>query len=286
MLLFSLIRLRRMMGGCLLLLAVVGLFIFFTMVITIPKIKRVNLDAAIRFMWILYWVLPIEILFVIALVDYHRVTDVWIRHWWISPSMAWFRNICCEPGTANTKCAVPLNGGQDFLGEAAWCAHHYNATDCEPIRDAAVDCMEKMSYIFIYSNSIMGAVLIILIMLALGVLEGIISPNLVQRSKESNISLWLTLPIVGCFAGGSALLFAPQAISNGSSYNGLFWIGLCYIVTGFFFTISALLGWFISAKTVLNLRDKTHKEIAVYLFIIMLILTIFAVGECSFSFSS
>ncbi len=194
--------------------------------------------------------------------------------------MAWFRDICCEPGTANTKCAVPLNGGEEFVTSDEWCMYHYNATDCDSIRGSAVDKMQSLSYFFIYSNSIMGAVLIILLLLSLGLLEGIISPNLVQRSKESNISLWLTLPIVGCFCGGSALLFAPQSlISNGTSYNGLFWIGLCYLVTGFFFTISALLGWFISAKTVLNLRDKTHKEIAVYLFIIMLILTIFAVGK-------
>lgn len=268
---------HRMMGGCLLILALVGLFIFCTMIITIPKIKRVNLDAAIRFMWILYWVLPLQILFVIALFDYHKVTDVWIKHWWSAPSMAWFREFCCEKGTANTKCAVPVSGGENFADSTEWCIANYNATDCDEIRDAATNVMESRSYFFIYTNSILGAVLIILLLLALGLLEGIISTPIVQRSKESNISLWLTVPIVGCFAGGAALSYTPQSLI--SNDPGIQWIGLCYLVTGATFTISALLGWFISAKSVMNLRDKTHKMIAVYIFIIMMIITIFAVGE-------
>ena len=123
---FYIIVPSRMMGGCLLSLAFVGLVICLTMILTIPKIKRVNLDAAIRFMWILYWVLPIEILFVIALFDYHRVTGVWIKHWWSTPSMAFFRHLCCEDGTANTKCSVPIKGGHDFSSEEDWCKANYD----------------------------------------------------------------------------------------------------------------------------------------------------------------
>ena len=267
-----------MMGGCLLSLALVGLVIFLTMILTIPKIKRVNLDAAIQYMWILYWVLPIEILFVIALFDYHRVTGVWIKHWWSTPSMAFFRRLCCEEGTANTKCAVPIKGGHDFASSMAWCeANHDGATDCDDIRKKAVAQMEIYGYYFLYINAIAGAVLIILLLLALGLLEGIISAPIVQRSKESNISLWLTLPIIGCFAFGAILQFAPQSLIPNAPE--LSWIGITYLVTGVAFTISALLGWFISLKSVMNLRDKTHKEIAVYLFIIMIIVTIISVGK-------
>ncbi len=272
---------QRMMSGCLLILSVVGFFTFCTMIIMIPKIKQVNLDAAIRFMWILYWVLPLQILFVIALFDYHKVTEIWIKHWWSGPSMAWFRRIFCEDGTANTKCAVPISGGANFTSDEEWCQVNYNATDCIDIRQSATELMVSTSYLFIYLNFIAGAVLIIFLLLALGLLEGIISAPIVQRSKESNISLWLTLPIIGSFSGGAAMLYTPQsliAIETGANLN-LYLIGRCYLVTGATFTISALLGWFISAKTVLNLRDKTQKEIAVYVFIFMLILTIFAVGK-------
>ena len=163
--------------------------------------------------------------------------------------------------------------------------------------------MEARSYFFIYTNCIVGAVLIILLLLALHTLESIISAPIVQRSKESNISLWLTLPILGCFAGGAALLFTPKSLA---AYD-FSWIGVCYLITGATFLVSALLGWvnlnhtlfflgeisafsyrmiyyyihswFISKKSVMNVRDKTHKQIAVYLFIIMMFLTISAVGK-------
>ena len=76
---------------------------------------------------------------------------------------------------------------------------------------------------------------------------------------------------------GAILQVAPQSLIPNAPE--LSWIGICYLVTGVAFTISALLGWFISLKSVMNLRDKMHKEIAVYLFIIMMIVTIFSVGK-------
>ena len=44
-----------------------------------------------------------------------------------------------------------------------------------------------------------------------------------------------------------------------------------------YLTLASLLSR--SAKTVLNLRDKKQKEIAIYVFIVMMIFTIFAVGK-------
>ena len=207
------------------------------------------------------------------------MTSVWIKHWWSAPSFTWFRNLFCEAGTANNKCAVPLYGGQNFTTSDAWCETNYNATDCETIRKKAMSEMVSKSYFFLYSNAIGGAVLIILLLLALGLLEGIISAPIVQRSKESNISLWLIFPIVGCFGGYLAFTYTPRTLLSHESGANLNFIGICYLVTGVTFTVSALLGWFISAKTVLNSRDKTHKAIVVYLFIIMMVLTIFAVGK-------
>ena len=97
-----------MMSGSLLALSIVGFFLFCTMIVTVPIIRRVNLVGAIKYMWVLYWILPLQIFLVIALFDYHSVTDVWIKHWWDNPSMAWFRSFFCELGTANNKCKVSI----------------------------------------------------------------------------------------------------------------------------------------------------------------------------------
>lgn len=48
---------------------------------------------------------------------------------------------------------------------------------------------------------------------------------------------------------------------------------MCYVISGSTFTASALLGWLVSKKTVLNAGDKMQKKIAVYLFITLMIVT-------------
>jgi len=234
-----------MMTGSLLILSVVGFVLLVTMILTIPVIRSVNLIGAIRFMWVLYWILPLQIFLVIALFDYHNVTDVWIRHWWTSPSMAWFRSLFCVPETANTKCAAPFLGGEDYNTIDEWCQGKYGTDDCESIRSSAIAEMSRVSYFFFYLNAILGGILVILLLLSLGLLEGLISAPIVQRSKESNVPLWLTFPIIFCFGGGFVLLFSPQSfLSDKSGPRSIYWISVCYILSGVTFTVSALLGWF------------------------------------------
>jgi hypothetical protein len=48
---------------------------------TIRVIREVDLVGAIRYLWVLLWIVPFEIFFTISLYDYHNVTSVWIRHW-------------------------------------------------------------------------------------------------------------------------------------------------------------------------------------------------------------
>lgn len=121
--------------------------------------------------------------------------------------------------------------------------------------------------------------MVVLLLLALSMLENIISVPIVTSSQEQNIPLWLTIPVTLSILGGYALLFSSQSVfTESSSTMSIYWIGIFYMVSAAFFTVSALLGWFISSKTVLNTRDKAQKQIAVYVFIGMVILTIFAVG--------
>jgi hypothetical protein len=233
-----------MMSGSLLILSVVGFVLLVTMILTIPVIRQVNLIGAIRFMWVLYWILPLQIFLVIALFDYHNVTDVWIKHWWTSPSMAWFRYVFCDPGTANNKCAAPFLGGENYTSIDEWCEGEYGSNDCASLRSNAIDETSRVSYFFFYLNAILGGVLVILLLLSLGLLEGLISAPIVQRSKETNVPLWLTFPIIFCFGGGFVLLFSPQSFVNDKSGTNIYWISVCYILSGATFTVSALLGWF------------------------------------------
>ncbi len=180
----------------------------------------------------------------IALFDYHNVTEVWIKHWWGSPSMAWFRLVFCETGTSNKECALPYKGGSEYQSAEAWCEAFHNSTRCENIREKAISKMEQQSYFVFYLNAIIGGGLVVLLLLSLGLLENIISAPIVQRSKETNIPLWLTFPIAGCFLLGFALLFSPQSLLSNESGTNIYWIGVWCMISMATFSVSALLGWF------------------------------------------
>jgi hypothetical protein len=63
-------------SGSITLLAVVGLAIFATILLSRRSIRQFNLKGSIRYLWTLYWLIPLEIFLVISLVDYHKVTNV------------------------------------------------------------------------------------------------------------------------------------------------------------------------------------------------------------------
>ena len=82
-------------------LGIIGFVLMCCVFFTRNVIRRVNLVGAIRYLWILMWILPLELFLSISLFgeylcdlalflffvsyvceDYHRVTHVWIRHWW------------------------------------------------------------------------------------------------------------------------------------------------------------------------------------------------------------
>lgn len=129
-------------------LGILSAIIFLVSLCTLKIVTEVNLRGAVRYLWILVWVMPVQIFYVISLVDYHKVSFVWIRHWWGAPSMAWFRRRHCESGTANTLCIVPIDGGFVYNTEDEWCDALFNATGCTEIRDDAQNAMEEWIVIF------------------------------------------------------------------------------------------------------------------------------------------
>lgn len=113
---------------------------------------------------VLLYLLPFEIFFVVSLFDFYNVTYVWIRQWWNVPSMAWFRETYCDPGTSGTLCMVPiLSYKNSTYSETQWCLDKYEATNCTDIRNAAQDKVEKLMVNFYYANLGWGILLIIVV---------------------------------------------------------------------------------------------------------------------------
>ena len=69
------------LNGATFAVGVLALFIIVTCICTSRIIKEVDLVGAIRYLWVVLWIIPCETFFDISLFDYHRVTGVWLRHW-------------------------------------------------------------------------------------------------------------------------------------------------------------------------------------------------------------
>ena len=152
-------------------LGLVALIISISVIRATPGIQEVNLSGSIRFLRSLVWILPIEAFFVIEMFDFHRVSDVWVRHWWSIPSMAWFRWLFCANGTYNTECMVPIiinsNSSSSrsifYYSEEEWCVSLYNSTNCSVIRDDAQRAMMLWSHRYFVLNGVWGLFLLVLV---------------------------------------------------------------------------------------------------------------------------
>jgi len=159
-------------NGTILVLCFIAFIIFLSAVLTLRVIRDVNLGGAIRYLWVLLWMLPISICLIIQLFDYFKVTNVWVRHWWRDPALAWFRREFCAPDTYNTLCAVPIITPFSNTTETEWCMQNYNATNCSDIRDKAQSDADKMLLTYYYCNAAWGLLLICVVRIVVVVYSG------------------------------------------------------------------------------------------------------------------
>lgn len=258
-------------------LAGINFVLLFSAMLAQRAIRYVNLTKSVRFMWVLFWILPLQIFFSIGLFDYNQVMTVWTKHWWDDKSLSWYRELFCDEGTAQGKCMVPVLGGVNFDDETAWCMEYFNdATDCGDIRDRAQYEFVVANYVYFTANGIGALILAALMWVTLNVLQAIITLPIVQRSKESNIPLWLTFPIIGSYMIGYVLLFSETSIDE--VLEDIKWMGITYMVSGGSFTLLALVGLVLKCYPVLNTRQKKVKLSMIRFFLVLIILTIFAVA--------
>jgi hypothetical protein len=197
--------------------------------------------------------------------SYHELFACFLR--WLEPELSWFRERYCPEGTLDTVCLVPVDGGADYESEDEWCNAKHNSTECSEVRDGAQADMDYALLTFYTALAIWGIFVLILLMLMINSLERIISKPIVQKSRESNVPAWLTLPTTGCALVGSIYLYSPSSLLTSSSNSQSSWIGYVYLVSAGLFFTAAMLGWFLSTFQIRNSADKKNKNVAVIIFI-------------------
>jgi hypothetical protein len=148
-------------------------------------------------------------------------------------------------------------------------------------------------------------------------LESIVSQPLVQKSRESNVPVWLLLPIIGCTVSGILYSFSSTSVLSTRAYVKSYtsWIGPLFIAAGGMymghdtmtalhiqtdayndtpacksgmFSLAAVLALLLRSFKILNTRDKQRKSLAIVGFIILsisIVLVLTAVFSACIAFS-
>lgn len=59
-----------------------GTIVFLVMVLARRVFRELDLTGGLRFMWVMLWIIPLEVFATVGMFDYHGVSEVWITHWW------------------------------------------------------------------------------------------------------------------------------------------------------------------------------------------------------------
>jgi len=187
--------------------------------------------------------------------------------------MAYFRYWFCQPTeTYNSLCAVPVF--EDAVDETQWCIDNHDATNCTAIRDSAQERAARSILWFYTGNAIWTLLLVFIGFLVVDTLQNIISRPLVQKSRENNLPMWLSLPIVGSGLVGVVLTFSSDSVLNIDSEAEGRWIGPMYIASGALFSLASFFSWVVGRISIFSTRQKWWKQAVVMCFLIVSILLV------------
>ena len=125
--------------------------------------RDIYLPGNLRFVWYLNWLIPIQVYLAVSMFDYHRVTQVYVVHWWSSRAMGWLRWKTCDANTYRSLCVVPIGGLPIFRSESEWCIFYYNSTACESIRNSAQSTTLGIYYFYYTINGVVCIIVVLLV---------------------------------------------------------------------------------------------------------------------------
>lgn len=193
------------------LLAVVGMCMFVITIVGMRGAHLVSLDIILTYFWAVIVLIVPLLLVLFAVFNISFYTRIYLKHQWERTDFKNLRTIFCDPSsTADDKCIAPLAGGdvirqsetenQTFETTLDWCQAIYNATDCEQIRDDAIDDAVEWGTSLIIAESIIGLVSLLLIALAIYISVEILTAPVITQSMLDVINYLLVLPIAACAA--------------------------------------------------------------------------------------
>jgi hypothetical protein len=173
-----------------------GISLFFMCIVGLRGTHLVNLDLLLTYFWGITVFISALTLAVVSCFNSYIYIKIWLKHSWQKPSFKEMREYFCEPrDTADGKCIAPINVGPI----TTWCMQEFeNATDCQDIRDRAVNAAETFAKSVTLSLGLMGIINLALIMVSIYVCFKILTAPVITQSMNDVINYLLVLPMCGC----------------------------------------------------------------------------------------
>lgn len=172
-------------------LSIIGLLIIAVAIIGMRGAHMISLDLLLSHFWGLSVMIVPLMLGLFAVFNISFYTRIYLKHQWEDPDFLSIRQIFCDPSsTADNKCIAPLVdgitfrelGNDTFKSTVDWCLDNFNATDCEEIRDNAIDEAVEWGTSLIIADMVIGFFGLILMGMAIYYCVEMVSVQIITQS--------------------------------------------------------------------------------------------------------
>ena len=164
----------------------------------------VSLDLLLSYFWGIIVLIAPLLLGIFAVFNISFYTRIWFKHQWDKPDFIDVRRLFCEPSsTADNRCIAPTDadvqaGWGDMNTTTQWCQYYYNSTDCERIRDGAINKAVDWGTSLILTNTIIGVFGLALMVVSIYISVEILTHPVITQSMLDVINYFLIIPIASC----------------------------------------------------------------------------------------
>lgn len=185
-------------------LVVVGVFTAATAIVGMRGAHMVSLELLLSYFWSIIVLIAPILLGLFAVFNFSFYTRIWFKHQWDKDDFYPLRQLFCDPSeTANNKCLAPLfdtyvQNATAYNSTQTWCLALYNATDCEDIRNDAVDLAVEWGTSLILTNTIIGVFGLSLMIISIYISVEILTHPVITQSMLEIINYLLVIPVASC----------------------------------------------------------------------------------------
>jgi len=228
----------------------------------------VSLELLLSYFWATIVLIAPLMLGLFAVFNISFYTRIWLKHQWETDEFTVFRQLFCKPASsADGKCVAPLfdivadsstGNATLFNSTQTWCLSLYNATDCESIRNNAINQAVDWSTTGILVNTVIGCFGLLLMVSSIYISVKMLTNPVITQSMMDVINYLLVIPVASC-VGQTVALWWIQDLHMEFS-----WLPLLYLVTAVVQALALPLG-------ILAGRLKSRNLLRVYIILIVLI---------------